>query len=258
MINSEKLEQSGDYSTYMSDLFDYYDIGYDMEDKIEKDDFDDFMLNAFVDACKFDLCYLYISAHGRESLPGIALYQGPDYDPNSYLTPGRLRSEIGNYDGIFIVFLETCYSGNFILDSTSTTDVEITKAELNAEAMDFIQSFVNELVGIQQDDSGVSVLNYNLTGSERIKVLGESRYFETSQADSSAATYAWCKGSGRGSIPENMMRLYADEDFGNSDGRTSIEELYDYSYYMMNINPATSLPVRYPENDNYIIFENDF
>lgn len=200
-----------------------------------------------------DLCYLYVVAHGNSNPGGanhgIQLFTDENV-MNKYLSPSELRQAIDAKNGIFVVMLEICYSGIFILNMTDVESSSLSEeqiVQLNAEASVFIEDYVNELVNYNLSDVTTMASGGNtLAGSNKIKVLGSSGYNEISQF-SSSATEAWEGGAG-----PNMLA-----DF-NNDGRISLHELFYHSDYMMDINPATSSPVCYPENDSFIIFENHF
>lgn len=265
VVNSTNLIHAPFYGKAMGRIFDDCGATVTNIEDIEGWRFSTAMYNAFTNAKPLDICYLYLHSHGSEKSLGL-------FTDSDKLYPSELRDCIDDYDGTFVVFIESCYSGVFIVQTTDEIDsiqsddelVEMNETEANtidnSSVMFDIDLFVEELIGIENMSTDTADIlatgTNNLSGTCRIKVLASSR--DTEKSAAYLAVDYWCRGSGYAlnSTNESITgcSLYSDS---NGDGKVSLEELFDYSYYEVLLENIGQHVVRYPENDSYIIFERD-
>lgn len=268
LIINERTELEYTYSdslvSSIQRVYNHHNISWVHHSNLPYNQFTSVMNTAFGNAKKMDLCYLYLTAHGFSNPGGdnhgMQLFTGAN-DAQRYLSPSELRYAIDAQNGIFVVMLETCYSGIFLSNTVDIGDVELSDveiAQLNAEASVFIEDYVNELVGIESDEmtdiSTSSIETRNLAGSKTIKVLGSARAYETSVHDDRAVTYIWERGVAFYNQTTGKYEYQADT---NNDKRVSLNELFVFSdNEASQKNPHRV--VCHPMQDNFIIFENRF
>ena len=219
----------------MKNLFSHYGANDAIScNNITSAQFHNEMANAFGGAKGLDICYLYIASHGSTS--GLTLFT------NGTLYPATLRSEIDRFNGTFVVFVSGCHSGTYISEDEEQLEIDTT---FDADA------FVN---GIYNETLENDYYSEDLRDSNRIKVLCSSKQEEQSYSTDRLATNYWCMGSGYDFRNNQFVSLYADS---NSDGRISLEELYVYSQYQIQVNLTQNIQtvVRSPHEDGFIIFE---
>ena len=212
--------------------------------------FVDAMAAAFSEAKALDICYLYCFSHGLPS--GMFLF------PNGNLSPATLRAEVDKYNGMFVVFIEACFSGTFIKKSVNGTD--ITDDMFDAE------SFVSEFLATGQRKRSADNM---VDESGRIKIICSSTQHEYSWYQKSTrkgyASDAWLTSCSMDGYADTYYfsgkELAADV---NGDCKLSMAELFDYAYEMVaSIEFYDDDDDEYyrqhmvcnPENDDTIIFE---
>lgn len=225
----------------VSSLLKNYNVTVFSYSDITKNGFENAMELAFQNSKRLDLCYIYLLCHGADTR--IALFSD-----GNYLAPSELRELIEIYSGTFITFINSCHAGIFI---SSPYGIDGGYSE------EFdIDSFVRELVGSDDTNGdGMSIMytSYeNLSGSNRIKVLGACYWDEVSYQADRNATYYWCEGSGYDLNAGNISSKPADV---NKDGRISLFELYVYSYNKVVDRHSDQHIVHHPYGDDYIILE---
>lgn len=238
VVNTDNMSYVAPCGTGMKNLFNHYGAtGASAKQDLSSAQFHNEMTNAFFRAKGLDICYLYIASHG--GVNGLGLFT------NGVLTPTTLRSEIDRFSGTFVVFVSGCHSGTYISEENGSSQ--------EIEDVFDAAAFMNGIYDSSLD------LNYSedLRDSKRIKVLCSSRKSELSYSTNRFATNYWCMGAGYNYQSNQFITLYADK---NSDGRISLNELYEYSrdQILTNLTGHIQTVVTHPQNDSFIIFESGY
>lgn len=184
------------------------------------------MEELFESSSESDVNYLYFTCHGGRD---GRIYLGSD---GQTFSGWELASILKQYKGKFVVMLDCCYSGT-IIDVGESDEKAVSKS---AEVFDE-QAF---LAGFSTGD----VASKN----------GEKSY--SAVGVGSLATRYWAMGTGWNSLQNRMISPMADT---NTNGKITLEELYQYSYPLVleaasSSNKEQHVSV-YPENSQFVLFQ---
>lgn len=238
VVNTDNMSYVAACGTGMKNLFKHYGAtSASAKQDLSSSQFHNEMTNAFSSAKGLDICYLYIASHGGTS--GLGLFT------NGVLSPTTLRGEIDRFNGTFVVFISGCHSGTYISEENGSSQ----EIEDVFDATAFMNGIYDSSLDLDYSE--------DLRDSKRIKVLCSSRESELSYSTDRFATNYWCMGAGYNYRSNQFTTLYADE---NSDGRISLNELYEYSHdqILTNLTSHIQTVVCHPNNDSFIIFESSY
>lgn len=187
------------------------------------------MEELFESSSESDVNYLYFTCHGGRDGRDGRIYLGSD---GQTFSGWELASILKQYKGKFVVMLDCCYSGT-IIDVGESDEKAVSKS---AEVFDE-QAF---LAGFSTGD----VASKN----------GEKSY--SAVGVGSLATRYWAMGTGWNSLQNRMISPMADT---NTNGKITLEELYQYSYPLVleaasSSNKEQHVSV-YPENSQFVLFQ---
>ena len=200
------------------------------------------MEELFKSSSESDVNYLYLTCHGGED-GTIAI--GSD---GQTFSGWELASLLKQYKGKFVVMLDCCYSGT-IIDVGKPDKKIASKSEERFDEQAFLEGFSTGDVASKNGemiDSKFLVLCASWKGEESYSLVGVG----------SLATRYWAMGTGWDSLQNRMVSPMADT---NTNGKITLEELYQYSYPLVleaasSSNKEQHVSV-YPENSQFILFQ---
>lgn len=200
------------------------------------------MQELFKSSSESDVNYLYLTCHGGED-GTIAI--GSD---KTSFSGWELASILKQYKGKFVVMLDCCYSGTIINEGKSDKKVA-SKSEERFDEQAFLAGFsTGDLASKNGEmlDSKFLVLCASWKGEKSYSLVGVG----------SLATRYWAMGTGWDSLQNRMISPMADT---NTNGKITLEELYQYSYPLVleaasRSNKEQHVSV-YPENSQFVLFQ---
>ncbi|MDU2559540.1 MAG: caspase family protein [Streptococcus mitis] len=200
------------------------------------------MQELFKSSSESDVNYLYLTCHGGED-GKIAI--GSD---GLTFSGWELASILKQYKGKFVVMLDCCYSGT-IIDVGESDEKVASKSEERFDEQAFLAGFsTGDLASKNGEmlDSKFLVLCASWKGEKSYSLVGIG----------SLATRYWAMGTGWDSLQNRMISPMADT---NTNGKITLEELYQYSYPLV-LEAASSSNKKqhvsvYPENSQFVLFQ---
>ena len=200
------------------------------------------MEELFKSSSESDVNYLYFTCHGGKD-GTIAI--GSD---KTSFSGWELASILKQYKGKFVVMLDCCYSGTIIDVGKSDKKVS-SKSEEKFDEQAFLAGFSTGDVASKNGemlDSKFLVLCASWKGEESYSLVGVG----------SLATRYWAMGTGWDPLQNRMISPMADT---NTNGRITLEELYQYSYPLVledasKIHEEQHVSV-YPKNSQFVLFQ---
>ena len=200
------------------------------------------MEELFKSSSESDVNYLYLTCHGGED-GTIAI--GSD---KTSFSGWELASILKQYKGKFVVMLDCCYSGK-IIDVGKSDKKVASKSEEKFDEQAFLAGFSTGDVASKNGemlDSKFLVLCASWKGEKSYSAVGVG----------SLATRYWAMGTGWDSLQNRMISPMADT---NTNGKITLEELYQYSYPLVleaasSSNKEQHVSV-YPKNSQFVLFQ---
>ena len=200
------------------------------------------MEELFKSSSESDVNYLYLTCHGGED-GTIAI--GSD---KTSFSGWELASILKQYKGKFVVMVDCCYSGK-IIDVGKPDKKLASKSEERFDEQAFLAGFsTGDLASKNGEmlDSKFLVLCASWKGEKSYSLVGVG----------SLATRYWAMGTGWDSLQNRMISPMADT---NTNGKITLEELYQYSYPLVleaasSSNKEQHVSV-YPENSQFVLFQ---
>ena len=200
------------------------------------------MQELFKSSSESDVNYLYLTCHGGED-GTIAI--GSD---GQTFSGWELASILKQYKGKFVVMLDCCYSGK-IIDANKPNKKVASKSEDRFDEQAFLAGFSTGDVASKNGemlDSKFLVLCASWKGEKSYSAVGVG----------SLATRYWAMGTGWDSLQNRMISPMADT---NTNGKITLEELYQYSYPLVleaasSSNKEQHVSV-YPKNSQFVLFQ---
>ena len=200
------------------------------------------MQELFESSSESDVNYLYFTCHGGRD---GRIYLGSD---GQTFSGWELASLLKQYKGKFVVMLDCCYSGT-IIDVGKPDKKVASKSEERFDEQAFLAGFSTGDVASKNGemlDSKFLVLCASWKGEESYSLVGVG----------SLATRYWAMGTGWDSLQNRMISPMADT---NTNGKITLEELYQYSYPLVleaasSSNKEQHVSV-YPENSQFVLFQ---
>ena len=200
------------------------------------------MEELFKSSSESDVNYLYLTCHGGED-GTIAI--GSD---GQTFSGWELASLLKQYKGKFVVMLDCCYSGKII--NVGKPDKKVaSKSEERFDEQAFLAGFsTGDLASKNGEmlDSKFLVLCASCMDEKSYSAVGVG----------SLATRYWAMGTGWDSLQNRMISPMADT---NTNGKITLEELYQYSYPLVleaasSSNKEQHVSV-YPKNSQFVLFQ---
>ena len=200
------------------------------------------MQELFKSSSESDVNYLYLTCHGGED-GTIAI--GSD---GQTFSGWELASILKQYKGKFVVMLDCCYSGT-IINAGKSDEKAVSKSEEVFDEQEFLAGFSTGDVASKNGemlDSKFLVLCASWKGEKSYSAVGIG----------SLATRYWAMGTGWDSLQNRMISPMADT---NTNGKITLEELYQYSYPLVleaasSSNKEQHVSV-YPKNSQFVLFQ---
>ena len=200
------------------------------------------MEELFKSSSESDVNYLYLTCHGGRD---GRIYLGSD---GQTFSGWELASLLKQYKGKFVVMLDCCYSGK-IINAGKSDEKVASKSEERFDEQAFLAGFsTGDLASKNGEmlDSKFLVLCASWKGEESYSLVGVG----------SLATRYWAMGTGWDSLQNRMISPMADT---NTNGKITLEELYQYSYPLVleaasSSNKEQHVSV-YPENSQFVLFQ---
>ena len=200
------------------------------------------MEELFKSSSESDVNYLYFTCHGGKD-GTIAI--GSD---KTSFSGWELASILKQYRGKFVVMLDCCYSGT-IIDVGKSDEKAVSNSEERFDEQAFLAGFsTGDLASKNGEmlDSKFLVLCASWKGEKSYSLVGIG----------SLATRYWAMGTGWDSLQNRMISPMADT---NTNGKITLEELYQYSYPLVleaasRSNKEQHVSV-YPENSQFVLFQ---
>ena len=200
------------------------------------------MEDLFKSSSESDVNYLYLTCHGGEN-GKIAI--GSD---KTSFSGWELASILKQYKGKFVVMVDCCYSGK-IIDVGESDEKVASKSEEKFDEQAFLAGFSTGNLASKNGemlDSKFLVLCASWKGEKSYSLVGIG----------SLATRYWAMGTGWDSLQNRMIWPMADT---NTNGKITLEELYQYSYPLVleaasSSNKEQHVSV-YPENSQFVLFQ---
>lgn len=200
------------------------------------------MEELFKSSSESDVNYLYLTCHGGED-GTIAI--GSD---GQTFSGWELASLLKQYKGKFVVMMDCCYSGT-IIDVGKPDKKVASKSEERFDEQAFLAGFSTGDVASKNGemlDSKFLVLCASWKGEKSYSLVGIG----------SLATRYWAMGTGWDSLQNRMISPMADT---NTNGKITLEELYQYSYPLVleaasSSNKEQHVSV-YPKNSQFVLFQ---
>ena len=171
------------------------------------------MEELFKSSNESDVNYLYLTCHGGED-GTIAI--GSD---GQTFSGWELASLLKQYKGKFVVMLDCCYSGT-IIDVGKPDKKVASKSEERFDEQAFLAGF---------STGDVASKNGEMLNSKFLVLCASCKDEESYSAVGvgSLATRYWAMGTGWDPLQNRMISPMADT---NTNGKITLEELYQYSY----------------------------
>lgn len=200
------------------------------------------MEELFKSSSESDVNYLYLTCHGGRD---GRIYLGSD---GQTFSGWELASILKQYKGKFVVMLDCCYSGK-IIDVGKPNKKVASKSEERFDEQAFLAGFSTGDVASKNGemlDSKFLVLCASCMDEESYSLVGIG----------SLATRYWAMGTGWDSLQNRMISPMADT---NTNGKITLEELYQYSYPLVleaasSSNKEQHVSV-YPKNSQFVLFQ---
>ena len=200
------------------------------------------MEELFKSSSESDVNYLYLTCHGGED-GKIAI--GSD---KTSFSGWELASLLKQYKGKFVVMLDCCYSGK-IINAGKSDEKVASKSEERFDEQAFLAGFSTGNLASKNGemlDSKFLVLCASWKGEKSYSLVGIG----------SLATRYWAMGTGWDPLQNRMISPMADT---NTNGKITLEELYQYSYPLV-LEAASSSNKKqhvsvYPENSQFVLFQ---
>ena len=200
------------------------------------------MEELFKSSSESDVNYLYFTCHGGKD-GTIAI--GSD---KTSFSGWELASILKQYKGKFVVMVDCCYSGT-IIDVGKSDEKAVSNSEERFDEQAFLAGFsTGDLASKNGEmlDSKFLVLCASWKGEKSYSAVGVG----------SLATRYWAMGTGWDSLQNRMISPMADT---NTNGKITLEELYQYSYPLVleaasRSNKEQHVSV-YPENSQFVLFQ---
>ncbi|KEQ36753.1 teichoic acid phosphorylcholine esterase/choline binding protein E [Streptococcus mitis] len=200
------------------------------------------MEELFKSSSESDVNYLYFTCHGGKD-GTIAI--GSD---KTSFSGWELASILKQYKGKFVIMLDCCYSGT-IIDVGKSDEKAVSNSEERFDEQAFLAGFSTGNLASKNGemlDSKFLVLCASWKGEKSYSAVGVG----------SLATRYWAMGTGWDSLQNRMISPMADT---NTNGKITLEELYQYSYPLVleaasRSNKEQHVSV-YPENSQFVLFQ---
>lgn len=200
------------------------------------------MEELFKSSSESDVNYLYLTCHGGRD---GRIYLGSD---GQTFSGWELASILKQYKGKFVVMLDCCYSGT-IIDVGKSDEKAVSNSEERFDEQAFLAGFSTGNLASKNGemlDSKFLVLCASWKGEKSYSAVGVG----------SLATRYWAMGTGWDSLQNRMISPMADT---NTNGKITLEELYQYSYPLVleaasSSNKEQHVSV-YPENSQFVLFQ---
>lgn len=200
------------------------------------------MQELFKSSSESDVNYLYLTCHGGRD---GRIYLGSD---GLTFSGWELASILKQYKGKFVVMVDCCYSGK-IIDVGKPDKKLASKSEERFDEQAFLAGFSTGDLASKNGkmlDSKFLVLCASWKGEKSYSLVGIG----------SLATRYWAMGTGWDSLQNRMISPMADT---NTNGKITLEELYQYSYPLVleaasSSNKEQHVSV-YPENSQFVLFQ---
>ena len=200
------------------------------------------MQELFKSSSESDVNYLYLTCHGGRD---GRIYLGSD---GQTFSGWELASILKQYKGKFVVMLDCCYSGT-IIDVGKSDEKAVSNSEERFDEQAFLAGFSTGNLASKNGemlDSKFLVLCASWKGEKSYSAVGVG----------SLATRYWAMGTGWDSLQNRMISPMADT---NTNGKITLEELYQYSYPLVleaasRSNKEQHVSV-YPENSQFVLFQ---
>ena len=200
------------------------------------------MEELFKSSSESDVNYLYLTCHGGRD---GRIYLGSD---GQTFSGWELASLLKQYKGKFVVMLDCCYSGT-IIDVGKSDEKTVSNSEERFDEQAFLAGFSTGNLASKNGemlDSKFLVLCASWKGEKSYSAVGIG----------SLATRYWAMGTGWDSLQNRMISPMADT---NTNGKITLEELYQYSYPLVleaasNSNKEQHVSV-YPKNSQFVLFQ---
>ena len=200
------------------------------------------MEELFKSSSESDVNYLYLTCHGGRD---GRIYLGSD---GQTFSGWELASILKQYKGKFVVMLDCCYSGT-IIDVGESDEKVATKSEERFDEQAFLAGFsTGDLASKNGEmlDSKFLVLCASWKGEKSYSLVEIG----------SLATRYWAMGTGWDSLQNRMISPMADT---NTNGKITLEELYQYSYPLVLEDASSSNKEQhvsvYPKNSQFVLFQ---
>ena len=200
------------------------------------------MEELFKSSSESDVNYLYFTCHGGKD-GTIAI--GSD---KTSFSGWELASMLKQYRGKFVVMLDCCYSGT-IIDVGKSDEKAVSNSEERFDEQAFLAGFsTGDLASKNGEmlDSKFLVLCASWKGEKSYSAVGVG----------SLATRYWAMGTGWDSLQNRMISPMADT---NTNGKITLEELYQYSYPLVLEDAPSSNKEQhvsvYPKNSQFVLFQ---
>lgn len=200
------------------------------------------MEELFKSSSESDVNYLYFTCHGGKD-GTIAI--GSD---KTSFSGWELASILKQYRGKFVVMLDCCYSGT-IIDVGKSDEKAVSNSEERFDEQAFLAGFsTGDLASKNGEmiDSKFLVLCASWKGEKSYSLVGIG----------SLATRYWAMGTGWDSLQNRMISPMADT---NTNGKITLEELYQYSYPLVLEDASSSNKEQhvsvYPKNSQFVLFQ---
>ena len=200
------------------------------------------MEELFKSSNESDVNYLYLTCHGGRD---GRIYLGSD---GLTFSGWELASILKQYKGKFVVMLDCCYSGT-IIDVGESDEKVASKSEERFDEQAFLAGFsTGDLASKNGEmlDSKFLVLCASWKGEKSYSLVGIG----------SLATRYWAMGAGWDSLQNRMISPMADT---NTNGKITLEELYQYSYPLVLEDASSSNKEQhvsvYPKNSQFVLFQ---
>ena len=200
------------------------------------------MEELFKSSSESDVNYLYLTCHGGED-GTIAI--GSD---KTSFSGWELASILKQYKGKFVVMLDCCYSGK-IIDVGKSDEKAVSNSEERFDEQAFLAGFSTGDPASKNGemlDSKFLVLCASWKGEKSYSAVGVG----------SLATRYWAMGTGWDPLQNRMISPMADT---NTNGKITLEELYQYSYPLVLEDASSSNKEQhvsvYPENSQFVLFQ---